>query len=478
MNNYIQMIKEGEKCYGNYFPNGEVCSYKIKNTFIPIGNDNFNIIKVYLESHNIDEIIDLKWVQEIKNENGFLYYNTNLGSFIDSDNKLTQKIKEMIKDKTISIKNQEKYISTDEVEVNVFLPVCFSLSKITPAKSINSYILDSEYLELPFKLNMEIIKNIEEDFFNNNLIIQTHFIKNTKGNILRFKIDKKTIVKLYKWSKQYTGDTLKEELEFDYKLFKRAKSKGPRYQWCYENYQEFLWAPIIFATNKIIYMINNQARKKTMGLLTKDKMGDMVCIKKIYSNSTSSVSPFFSLRDEQITIYPQELNWEHKPLDIAIQRIRFLFDQGLYFESIVVTQAVIESIISGMFENNARELKWGEQHGALRKYFNPTFHNDSKLKELLNGGLQKIYKYRNDFAHDYLEHEPKYIFDLKKYQEIEELLKPFIDVFENMNFLREVDQMYSKRESFIQDFSSSKITNSKFSHCLNLLNTLLKKCKK
>ncbi|MGE4397704.1 MAG: hypothetical protein AB7D34_09720 [Sulfurimonas sp.] len=321
-------------------------------------------------------------------------------------------------------------------------------------KSLESYCFEDDYLGLPFHIKVEILQGIEENFFEKNGYFLDS-LRNINGNVLRYTIDKSKIVKVYKWSKRYLTNELEylnQSLDYDYELQKRKRSKGPRTQWCFDylNLQNYIWLPILYITNKLIYLINNQAREKTIGLLSRHELGNITYMKVRYNNGQNSLINLSNIQDQQIIIFPSQLNWEHKALEVPIQRIRFLFNQGLYFEAIIVTQSICESIINGMFPDNGKGLKWEKAYKYLSTFFNDKLRSDSKLKELLNGGLYKIYKYRNDFAHDYLVHTPDYTFEFEHFNEIKQLLEPFIDLHTNMHFLWDVDTMYKERNKFIE----------------------------
>ena len=454
-NRFVKMMKDGENCFGQFSPDGTVNGYRIGNTFIPYGNDSFDYIKKYLDSERIEPICLLEWVKEIRGKEGeLLHYLTNIGSFIDStDNTIALKIKEEIKKETIIVKESNNFVNIDCLEINVFLPRSFQLHGEGYPKPIDNYCFDDNYLELPFPIKVEILQQIEKDFFaKDTYTLDT--LRKTNGNILRYTINKSNIVKIYKWAKQYLTyelESLEKSLAYDYKLYKRKQNKGPRTQWCFDyfNLQSYIWIPILYITNKLIYLINNQSREKTIGLISKHELGNTSCIKAKYNNGTSSLISLSNIRDEQISIYPSELNWNHKPLELPMQRIRFLFDQGLYFEAVVVTQALCESIVNGMFPNDGKGLKWEKTYKYLSSYFNDKLGKESKLRELLNGELKKIYKYRNDFAHDYLAHTPDYTFEFEYFNEIKQILESFLDMNKNMLFLRDVDTMYRERNEFI-----------------------------
>lgn len=454
-NNFIAMIDSGKNCFGQFNPDGTINAYRIENTTIPYGNPYFDEIKKYLDEKKLNPICPLEWIEEIRgNENELLHYNTNIGRFTESlDNYVTSKIKSMIEQKEIILKESDEYINVESLEINVFLPRAFQLHGEGYPKPLSSYCFEDGYLSLPFHIKVEILQGIEENFFEKNEYFLDS-LRNINGNVLRYTIDKSKIVKIYNWSKKYLTNELEylnQSLNYDYALQKRKKSKGPRTQWCFDylNLQNYIWIPILYITNKLIYLINSQAREKTIGLLSRHELGNMICMKVLYDNGQDSIMNLSNIQDQQIAIFPSQLKWKHKPLELPLQRIRFLFNQGLYFESIIVTQALCESLVYGMFPTQDSNLKWEEAYKYLSIFFNEKLRNDSKLKELLNGGLYRMYKYRNDFAHDYLVHTPDYAFEFEHFNEIKQLLEPFIDLHTNIHFLWDVDTMYKERNKFI-----------------------------
>lgn len=474
-NQFINLIKEKMPLNCTFSANGKINQYVIKNikdnciTYIPKGNDNFERIEIFLKQNNLEAEYKIEWVKEIRDkENQLLHYETNLGKFIDSqENPIVLEIQRRIENKTIEMKEMEIPFDIDSIEINVFLPRAFSLRGDGYPKPIKKFCFEAEYLEMPFPVKIEILQNIEKDFFDESTqFFKEHILRNINGNILRYTINKREIIKVFKWSKSYLSseqlDIMNNSLITDYDLFKRKSNKGPRTQWCFDyfNLQNYIWVPILYITNRLIYLINNQVRDKTIGLLSKHKLGNMVCIRVNGNDSKQFSWQLSNLQDQQCTIFPHELNWKHKPLDKAIQRIRFLFDQGLYLEAIIVTQSVCESIVKGMFENRIRELKWEQMYRYLSEYFNEILKEESKLRYLLNGGLHKIYKYRNSFAHDYFEHKPEYIFNFEQFNEIENLLKPFIDFHENMLFLWDVDNMYTYKIDFNKFYLEEESKNT------------------
>jgi hypothetical protein len=173
-------------------------------------------------------------------------------------------------------------------------------------------------------------------------------------------------------------------------------------------------------------------------------------------NGQSHLGLLSTLKDSQINIFPQDFFWDYRPVDIAFKKVRFLIDQGLYFESVVVAQAILESVVNGMYPPQiiqsffgVRELKWERKYKLLRSYFNDILLENSSLRSLLNGGLTEIYKYRNTFSQGYLEHQPDYEFDIKIYNQVKTLLTPLTDIWVNQNFMSGVSQMYEKRGEFL-----------------------------
>jgi hypothetical protein len=216
-------------------------------------------------------------------------------------------------------------------------------------------------------------------------------------------------------------------------------------------------------SNRIIGLVNLQAHRKTIGLISRDDLGDTVCIKAIKQQDEYHLWLVSSLQDQQITIFPEDLNWQHNLLDLAFYRVRFLIGQGLYFEAIVVTQAILESIINGLFPTevtvelfNKKEIKWEQKYKYLKEFYKHHLHDNSILYSYFDGGLKRIYEYRNKFSHDVLVHQPPYPFDIKTFQEISSLIKPFTDHHKNRILMVEVSTLYQLRNEFLNWLRSKK----------------------
>ncbi len=464
-NRFIEQIKNGNRLSCRFDPFGNINQFIIHvaetQTCIPQGNDNFSKIENFVLENNISPEYTIDWVEKIRDKDGnLLHYNTNLGPFTDSDeNTISKEIKKKIIDEEIEVKVSDESFQISELEVSIFLPRSYMLTS-TGSSPLNSYEFDSNKIGLPFSVKMELLQNIEDDYFEGNDFIKNS-LRNTNGIVLKYLIDSSNVKKIYNWSKNNLEHELKilnESLENDYALYKRKKSHGPRTIWYFDwsNVQQYIWVPTLHITNKIIGLINQQVHRKTTGLISKDEIGDMACIRIFNRDRQKQIWTISTIMDSQINIFPEELNWDYRPIDIAFGRIRFLFDQGLYFESLVVTQAILESIINGMFDPvivrdtfKREEIKWEQKYKFLSQFFCDDFNEESWLKSLFNGGLKDIYTYRNHFSHDFLIHQPDYSFNIGVYRSVKDLISPFIDTWESNQFLQEVSTMYLKRDEFL-----------------------------
>lgn len=253
---------------------------------------------------------------------------------------------------------------------------------------------------------------------------------------------------------------LDDSMQADMALHKRSNGKGPTNDWYFDwmSLQGYAWVPILEITNILIGLINNQAHRKTTALFSRDDLGDVVCIKAIRADGTFNIWPLSGLKDQQVSLFPSELNWEHKLLDRSFYRVRYLLDRSLYFEAIVVAQAILEAIINGMFPLELKqycfdkdEIKWEQKYRKLKRYFNKSgseYLKASILYSYLDGGLDRIYQLRNNFVHDIFDKQPSYEFSLSELKEITQLLKPFTDLQENNWFMNSVGEMYQLRTEF------------------------------
>ncbi len=467
--NYMTLIENGEKVLCGFNPFGEVVQFNILNVFIPKGNPSFERVKQYLSDNNLSAEYKFEWVEKIEDKEGtLLHYNTNLGRFVDtSDNLIATEIKDKIDKGTIEVRKHNQTPDIETVKINIFLPRSFKLNSIKTNSSIKEYIFSDKELDIPVPIKISLLQSIEEEFLKKHIYFDKVLQVDTTGNILRFKINKNEIKKVYKWSKKflddYNLDLLNKLEKEEIALFKR-RSKGPRTQWyfSFDIILHYIDIFILSLTNRLIGLLNQQAKQSTIGLLSKNQLGKICCIEFITSTEQKSIMPFVSTRDSQIQIFPSELNWDYKPLEQAFNRVNFLFDQALYFESLVVVQAILESIVNGMFDEEVsqtcfkkKEIKWEQKYKELNGYFNDIFDEKSHIKILLNGGLKEIYLYRNKFSHDFLVHKPDYEYDLEVNNKIKKLIFPFIDTWENRMFMGEVETMYSYREKFLKHLLST-----------------------
>lgn len=482
-NIHIEQIKCGAIVSCQFDPFGKINNYIISSgsntstTSIPIGNDHFNVVAEYISEQNIVPKYSIEWAEEVRNKQGeLLHYNTNLGPFVDStENKISLEIKNGLLNGDISLKTEGIKPLPTSLEVSVFLPKHYTLKGIGSSAPIKEYSLNSNEIGLPFSIPVKLMQRIEPDYFGES----THFfqeqIKYTKGIVLRFIIDAKKARSIYNWSKHYLfheADVLDHLLKIELALYKRKSSQGPRTNWYFDwrNIQQYIWVPTLHITNKLIGLINQQARKKSLSLVSKDAIGDMACIRVINKHSENWTWPISTIHDSHINIFPEELNGScRRPLDMAFNRVRFLFDQGLYFEALVVTQAILESIVNGMFDSRItrdvlkrHELKWEEKYKYLKAFFKENTKEIPRLNRLFNGGFKAIYDYRNHFSHDFLNHLPDYSFNIEVYEEVKNLITPFIEHWEEQRFLSEVSWMYERRSNFLT-FLTSKAATKKTS---------------
>ncbi|MFA0057872.1 hypothetical protein [Vibrio echinoideorum] len=473
VNNYEKLIEAGSELHYQYDPFGVVVQYCLQTgneqVVIPKGNPNFDKLSSYISEKNIKVEPNLSWVRFVYNADGELVsYETNLGMFTTCrDNKVAIRIVEMLENESIAVKEAESKPWVKNIEISVFLPRSYQLTEQTNI-AIDKFAIEHTALGLDFDVNAQLMQSIESNYFQEE---NSHFQDNLdyiKGVVFRFEINAKNVKKIFKWSQSaltYEKGFLDESLAHELALSKRSISSGPRTSWYFDwmVLQQYIWAPILHYSNRIIGMVNMQAHRKDMPLMSKDRVGDMCCIKVKYSDGSECLQPISKLYDAQISIFPSALNWSYQPAELAFRRIRFLYNQGLYFESLVVTQSILESIIGGMFDLavvrdtfGRNELKWEQKYKYLRSFLGDKLSESSHLRSLLDGGLKDIYDHRNKFSHDYLEHLPSYEFDINIYKEINVLIKPFVDVFENSRFLGELQLMYQNRQEFLVYLSSYK----------------------
>ncbi|WP_278183530.1 hypothetical protein [Vibrio misgurnus] len=469
---HVRLIIAGASLSCRYDPFGIIHQYVLKNdehcTFVPKGSSSFLAIEKYVNDKSIKIESGFEWVEIIKNQTGeVLYYLTNVGAFTDADNNsVSNELKMLIDEGSIDIREPRKFPWVKNIEVSVFLPRKYQLSG-SSYEAIRESKIASESLGLSYEINPRFLQEIESDYFDGSELIQEQ-LDYSKGLVFRFDIDTKNVGKVFSWSKvflSYELEALEQSLLEDLALHKRSKSKGPRTNWYFDwvNLQNYLWTPVLHFSNRVIGMINMQAHRKDMPLMSKDRVGDMACIRVQYSDDSRVVQPISKLQDSQISVFPDQLNWDYNPTDIAFNRIRFLYNQGLYYESLIVAQSFLESLVNGMFDCkvvkatfNRNELKWEQKYKYLNSFFGHQLRDDSHLKSLFNGGLKEIYSYRNMYAHDYIEHQPDYSFDISLYKKVSMLLKPFMEYHERTKFLVEVSSIYSEKQKFLLYLSRQK----------------------
>ena len=108
-------------------------------------NPRFINIEEYLVEKGISPEYSLGWVQEIKDKNGnLLHYNTEIGPFVDSEtNPIAQEIRNKLQNGELEMRNPEKGLHIQFIEVSIFLPRSFKFNTVGPSP-LNKYSLDGE----------------------------------------------------------------------------------------------------------------------------------------------------------------------------------------------------------------------------------------------------------------------------------------------------------------------------------------------
>lgn len=461
-NQYIEEIKHGAQFDIVYDSFGRPNQVRVAGTTIPVGNDNFEATLTYIDANNLRPSLAFKWVQIVTGKEGnVLHYVCDQGSFVDDpDNAVTRDLKQCIANGTIEIRAETPPASVLSLEVNVFLSRKFTLNKLDAAAS---WRFDTKMLGLPFSAEMAVLQTIEDDFFANNNLVKS-WLHDVSGNVIRIFITTKNIGPIFNWADQFMREDrhfLEESLETDFALFKRSKTRGPRTAWYFDwlNLQQYLWIPVLHIANRVIGRINLHIHRKTLGLLSRDDLGSVTYIKARLEDGSHRHWFLSSVQDSQLQLFAEDWNRDHSLVDIAFYRVRFLLDRSLYFEATVVAQALLESIVNGMFpeEDMVRwfgraNIKWREKYTYLRQFVEPRLHRHHDkvhLRTYLNGGLRRLYEFRNRYAHDVLVQRPSYDFDSNEFNEINILLRPFVDHFERSLFLQDVTAMYELRPQFL-----------------------------
>lgn len=404
---------------------------------------------------------DIQWVAPVHDRCGsLLYYQTNEGNFVSDSNFVTDHIMKVLESGDVETREPE-HLSIDEIEISIFLPRHYTLFA-ADHKEIEQFEFDLTHLPRPFPARVQILNSVESDYFKGNEHLE-RWVKNASGNVIRIGIDRKGIVKVFKWAKHFLGSELQwleESKREDIALHKRSQSQGPTTNWYFSwlVLQQYIGFPTLEIVNKLVDLINHQAHRKTTGFLSLDDLGDVaiICAK---AEHASFLWPLSGFRDEQVQLFPFEFNWPYHTVHRSFQRVRFLLDRGLYFEAIVVAQAILEGLVNAMFTPDllsacfaGKEPKWETRHQLLKRFIEQlpdgNFLKDSQLIQYLRGKLQRIYVLRNKYAHDVLENKPEYDYQRRHFAEVFELLKPMTDTWENHLFLNEIASLHSLHPEF------------------------------
>lgn len=467
LNQYTASIAAGCLFELKYSPFGRPVGVELKenqaSTHIPIGSEHFTALLDYLETTGIIPSPNIAWVSLVRNsEQELLYYETNIGKFVDSENPISDHIRKLLREDKVEIRDQLATAPIISIEANVFLPRNYTVSGPGPS-NLKSFDFEFTSLGVPVNLGVTLLQAIEADFFDGASVAKNQ-IKHSNGNVLRIRFAGREMRSVYKWANGFLDDheisLLRASLNENVALFKRG-SRGPTTSWYFDLMflHHYIWAPILEISNRVIDLMNRQTHRKTTGLLSRDDLGDVVCLRILRANETSFVAPMPSLRDEQINLFPFELNWEYHPLEKSFQRVRFLLDRGLYFESVLVAQAALEGVVNWMFPTNTRQLlfdgkepRWEIKFKLLRDF---TVSDTSRewltqgaMAMYLNGGLKEIYDLRNHYAHDALEKRPDYIYKGSVMNAARRLLRPLTDTWESGLFKRQVSELHTLVHEF------------------------------
>ena len=468
-NPFVEQLRQKAKFELRYDSFGSPVSVIIftnnSSTIIPKGNDNFSTLIEYIDSNNMRPKPKINWVQVVRDSGKrILYYKCDQGNFIDDNNHISNQIRQGIESESIEVQEVNNLSPVVELQASIFLPRTYSICDIG-LKTISRYDFEPNASWLTFKAKVSLMQSIEADYFENQNFLQQQ-LKNLSGNIIRIHFTSRQIKSVYNRSKSHLDDEsllqLNDSMQADIALHKRSLGQGPTTNWYFDSMalHTYIWVPILEITNILIGLINHQAHRKTTALFSRDDLGDVVCIKAISADGTSLLWPLSNLRDQQVSLFPFELNWEHNLLDRSFNKVRYLMDRSLYFEAIVVAQAILEAIINGMFPLEIKQrcfIKWEQKYWELKRYYNESgseFMRSSALYSYLDGGLDRIYLLRNNFAHDIFEKQPNYEFNLSELKEITQLLKPFTDTWENKRFMNSVSEMYRLQTEFYNSLPS------------------------
>ena len=105
LNQYTASIAAGCLFELKYSPFGRPVGVELKenqaSTHIPIGSEHFTALLDYLETTGIIPSPNIAWVSLVRNsEQELLYYETNIGKFVDSENPISDHIRKLLREDT------------------------------------------------------------------------------------------------------------------------------------------------------------------------------------------------------------------------------------------------------------------------------------------------------------------------------------------------------------------------------------------
>lgn len=473
-NQYIQKIILGCRYEIGFSVMGEPNRMAIYEdnctTSISDGNVDFQPVIEYLKSNKLPFNEGITWVQEIRAENGILkYYKTDKGDFVvDSRNHIAEMIRSRIENKKIEIKTDQEEIKISSYEINTFTQRGFILNRLSDPSC--GCELNTDDFNIPSGVQVLLFQSIEPNYFDESIIVK-NTMTGIGGNVIRIKVDGKSAVKLYKWCRNYlskdTIQILDAQFNSDCALHQRRPSQGPRAMWCmgWVILQQYIWVAAIHISNRVINVINQQAHRKPVRYIVRDELGERSTLRAFSENGSNYVWFVSSLMDSQIGIYCDDLTWRYGKIDLAVHRVKFLINQGLYFESLVVAQAIFESVVNGLFPEDVMmqvfsrsEIKWEQKYKLLNNYYSSIVRERSPLIALFKGGLKRIYEYRNRFSHDVMAHGPDYRFDIGVHNEVSQLLISITDSHETSILFDDIGVVYRQRDGFINWLKSRPST--------------------
>lgn len=478
LNQYIASIEAGCLFEIKYSAFGRPVGVGLKDngtcTHIPIGNDHFGALLDYIETTCVAPSPNITWVSLVKNsERELLCYETNIGNFVDAQNPISDHIRKLLSEDKVEMREPLGTVPIISVEANVFLPRNYTLSVPGPS-NLNSFDFEYTSLGLPVNLSVTLLQAIDAVFFDGASHAKKQ-MKHSNGNVLRIRFGSREMRSVYGWANSFLDEHeiswLTASLDENVALLKRG-SRGPTSSWYFDwiVLHHYIWVPILEISNRVIDLMNRQAHRKATGLLSRDDLGDIVCLRIVRADETSYVATVPSLRDEQINLFPSELNWEYHPLEKSFMRVRFLLDRGLYFEAVLVAQAALEGIVNWMFPVNTKQLlftgrepKWEDKFRFLRDFIRSgagcEWLAQGAMAMYLNGGLKEIYDLRNHYAHDALEKRPDYIYKESVMHAARRLLRPLTETRESSLFQRQVSELHALIHEF-EDFLKIRLNKT------------------